>query len=116
MKRALAAALLLSAIGYAIWSYAVGGALNLMLAPEIDPESRLRQIQEYFDAWGVAAPIGYFLLVVIEVMLAPIPGTVLYLPGGAIFGWARGGALSLAGNVVGAGCACQIMRLLGRSH
>jgi uncharacterized membrane protein YdjX (TVP38/TMEM64 family) len=44
-------------------------------------------------------------------MVAPIPGTLLYAPGGAIFGGALGGTLSLAGNVIGATLACAVARL-----
>jgi uncharacterized membrane protein YdjX (TVP38/TMEM64 family) len=53
------------------------------------------------------------IVVAIEVILAPIPGTLLYLPGGVVFGWLVGGAASLAGNALGAGIACQVMRVLG---
>ena len=46
----------------------------------------------------------------VEVVVAPIPGTMLYAPGGVIFGGFLGGLLSLAGNVIGAGIACRLMR------
>ena len=116
MKRPVVAALFLTMVGYALWSYATDGILNLIFAPDIDAEARLTSIQNYFETWGPAAPVGYMLLVSLEVILAPIPGTVLYLPGGALFGWFVGGAMSLVGNVIGAGIACQIMRVLGRGY
>ena len=116
MKRALVAALLLALVGYAVWSYATGGAVNLLFSPGVDSEARLTGIQEYFKSWGPAAPLAYMLLVMLEVILAPIPGTVLYLPGGAIFGWSLGGTMALAGNMVGAGIACQIMCALGGNY
>jgi uncharacterized membrane protein YdjX (TVP38/TMEM64 family) len=74
---------------------------------------RHAQIQEYFLSWGSAAPIAYALIVTVEVVLAPIPGTLLYLPGGVIFGGFVGGSMSLAGNVLGAGVASYLMRTLG---
>ena len=54
-------------------------------------------------------------LVTIEVVIAPLPGAMLYAPGGIIFGAFWGGALSLLGNVIGAGIACRLSRsVLGR--
>jgi uncharacterized membrane protein YdjX (TVP38/TMEM64 family) len=47
------------------------------------------------------------------VLVAPLPGTLLYAPGGAIFGGFVGGTLSLVGNVVGAAIACVIGRMAG---
>jgi uncharacterized membrane protein YdjX (TVP38/TMEM64 family) len=38
---------------------------------------------------------------------------MLYAPGGLIFGPWLGGALALAGNVIGAGIACSLTRSLG---
>jgi uncharacterized membrane protein YdjX (TVP38/TMEM64 family) len=37
---------------------------------------------------------------------------MLYAPGGIIFGGFWGGLLALSGNVLGAGIACQLMRVL----
>ena len=60
----------------------------------------------------MAAPLAYFGFVTMEVVVAPIPGTMLYAPGGVLFGGFWGGLLSLSGNVMGAGIACQLMRSL----
>jgi uncharacterized membrane protein YdjX (TVP38/TMEM64 family) len=51
--------------------------------------------------------------VVVEVMVAPIPGAILYAPGGAIFGGFLGGTLSLIGNVIGASLATWLAARLG---
>jgi uncharacterized membrane protein YdjX (TVP38/TMEM64 family) len=116
VKRILPVVFLFALILLAVWSYTSGGTLHLMLSPGIDGETRFTRIQEYFQSWGPGGPIAYKLLVTTEVILAPIPGTILYLPGGALFGWWIGGTMSLAGNVIGAGIACQIMRVVGRSY
>jgi uncharacterized membrane protein YdjX (TVP38/TMEM64 family) len=113
MKRILIAIFLGLLVCYAAWSYLAGGIVNLLLDPNIPSELRVARIQSYFAEWGAAGPLAYMLIVMIEVILAPIPGTVLYLPGGVIFGWFVGGTMSLAGNVLGAGIACQVMRTLG---
>jgi uncharacterized membrane protein YdjX (TVP38/TMEM64 family) len=113
MKRLLIVLLLALLGSFCAWSYLGGGIVNLLLDPGIPSELRLLRIQDYFEAWGPAGPLAYGIVVTIEVILAPIPGTLLYLPGGVIFGWFVGGTASLAGNVMGAGIACQVMRVLG---
>jgi len=116
MKRILFGLLLLLIVFGVPWSYWTGGIMHVLLDPEVQSATRLVQIQDYFRGWGPAAPGVYLLVVIVEVILAPIPGTLLYLPGGLIFGWLVGGAMSLAGNVLGAGIACQIMRTMGRQR
>ncbi|HEX2524482.1 MAG TPA: hypothetical protein VHP35_20400, partial [Terriglobia bacterium] len=59
---------------------------------------RLALIQSSFHSYGTVAPGVYLLVVIAEVILAPIPGTLLYLPGGLVFGWLVGGSVYLAGN------------------
>jgi len=77
-------------------------------------EQRVRILQDYFRGFGPGAPIAYLLFVTIEVVVAPIPGLLLYAPGGLIFGAIPGGLLALAGNVLGAGISCLLARRLGR--
>lgn len=60
---------------------------------------------------AMAGPLGwlaYVLLVTIEVVVAPLPGILLYIPGGLIFGPWLGGSLALVGNILGAGLAAWI--------
>lgn len=76
-------------------------------------EERVRILQDYFRGFGAGAPIAYLLFVTIEVVVAPIPGLLLYAPGGLIFGAVPGGLLALAGNVLGAGLSCLLARRLG---
>jgi uncharacterized membrane protein YdjX (TVP38/TMEM64 family) len=70
-------------------------------------------LREYLAGWGPLAPVVYVLAVTLEVVVAPIPGTLLYAPGGAVFGGFMGGTLSLAGNVIGATIACLVARTFG---
>jgi uncharacterized membrane protein YdjX (TVP38/TMEM64 family) len=116
MKRLPLILLLVVVFCAAAWSYRVGGIMKVLLDPQVESTIRLAQIQDYFRTWGPVAPAAYLLVVIVEVLVAPIPGTLLYLPGGLIFGWLVGGAMSLAGNVLGAGIACQITRTIGRQR
>jgi uncharacterized membrane protein YdjX (TVP38/TMEM64 family) len=116
MKRTAAGLLLTAILSYAAWSYFNEGIVRMLIEPDITANVRLDSIRRYFEQWGAAGPLAYVFIVTVEVILAPIPGSVLYLPGGVIFGWPTGGAASLAGNVIGAGLACQLMRTLGRDY
>ena len=109
----LTRALLIAAIalvgGLLGWSYATGGIVRVLLHTGT-AEEKVSALRAFFGRLGVAAPLAYLGFVILEVVIAPIPGTMLYAPGGAIFGGFWGGLLSLAGNVIGAGVACELMR------
>lgn len=108
---ALAAGLALLVAGG--WGWRGGREL---VEPWFVPGSAARQVdglQRFFADCGPWAPLAYVGLVVAEVVIAPLPGLMLYAPGGLVFGPWAGGALSLVGNVLGAGLACALTRRLG---
>lgn len=92
------------------WSWWNGGIVFDLVRGDLAAAAKIERLREFFAAFGPAAPLVYFLLVTAEVVVAPIPGLMLYAPGGVIFGAFWGGAISLAGNVAGAGVACVIAR------
>jgi len=105
---------LLAAAAWAFASYRSGGFVSTLIEATNHSDQSLDLLREYIANWGSLGPVAYVLFVIVEVLIAPIPGTLLYAPGGAIFGGALGGTLSLAGNVIGATLACLIARLLER--
>jgi uncharacterized membrane protein YdjX (TVP38/TMEM64 family) len=109
----LVVALALAIAGSAVWSYRSGGIVGVLAARGVSAQERVRMVQEYFESLGAAAPLVYLGLVTIEVVVAPIPGLMLYAPGGVVFGGFLGGLISLAGNTLGAGIACGLIRWLG---
>jgi uncharacterized membrane protein YdjX (TVP38/TMEM64 family) len=112
--RVLAVVAIATVGGILGWSYISGGIFRVLLGSGTADE-KLSALRAFFDALGVASPLAYLGFVVLEVVIAPIPGTMLYAPGGVIFGGFWGGALSLSGNVIGAAIACQLMRVfIGR--
>jgi uncharacterized membrane protein YdjX (TVP38/TMEM64 family) len=98
---------------FAWWSYRHGGFVFALVQATSDRNESLDVLRRYLATWGVFGPLAYVLLVIVEVLIAPLPGTLLYAPGGAIFGGFLGGSLSLVGNVIGAGLACAIARFWG---
>jgi uncharacterized membrane protein YdjX (TVP38/TMEM64 family) len=95
------------------WSWANDGLAYDILRSDEAPAWKLARLKTFFDNCGAFAPVVYFLFVTVEVVVAPIPGLMLYAPGGLIFGGFFGGLIALAGNVAGAGIACQVTRSLG---
>jgi uncharacterized membrane protein YdjX (TVP38/TMEM64 family) len=94
------------------WSWWSHGIVYDLGRTDLDAPVKIHRIRTFFASCGPVAPLAYFAMVTTEVVVAPIPGLMLYAPGGAIFGPLVGGALSLAGNVVGAGIACLLARNL----
>lgn len=99
--------------GWAAWSWASGGVMAIVGRAAVDGDQTIEQLRQLIRGTGAWAPVVYVLAVIVEVMVAPIPGTLLYAPGGAIFGGFVGGTLSLIGNVIGAALATWIAASLG---
>lgn len=107
----LALALLLA--GGVVWSYASGGLAATLLSAELSAADKLAALRAFFLDLGMAAPAAYVAFVTVEVVVAPLPGAMLYAPGGIVFGGFWGGLLSTLGNTLGAGVACTLTRLFG---
>jgi uncharacterized membrane protein YdjX (TVP38/TMEM64 family) len=108
--------LLFIAIGLSAWalhSYWTAGFVYVLFTGTPDQGPWLERVREVVASWGPLAPVVYTLAVVVEVIVAPIPGTLLYAPAGAIFGGFVGGSLSLVGNVAGAAICAVIGRMIG---
>jgi uncharacterized membrane protein YdjX (TVP38/TMEM64 family) len=112
---ALAVVLLGLLVVWTIWSYRTSGLMHVLVAAAPEGQSRLDALRTYILGWGMLAPIVYVAAVIVEVLIAPVPGPLLYAPAGAIFGGLIGGTLSLIGNVTGAGIACWLGHTLGES-
>lgn len=97
----------------ATFSYLTTGFVYVLITGTPDQGPWLERVREAVAGWGRLAPLVYTLVVVVEVVVAPIPGALLYAPGGAVFGGFLGGTLSLVGNVIGAGIACALGGLVG---
>ncbi|MEI7701043.1 MAG: VTT domain-containing protein [Planctomycetia bacterium] len=99
------------AFGFLVW---VLVRLWLVLrTTDRSSEAMIAALRIFFDELGPAGSIAYVLIVAIEVVIAPVPGLILYAPGGLVFGPWLGGLLALAGNMLGAGLACGLSRRLG---
>ena len=99
--------------GTAAWSYFGDGLAATLLSDDLPADQKLAAVKRHFRAWGPWAPAAYILFVTAEVVIAPLPGLMLYAPGGVLFGGFLGGLYSLLGNLIGCAIACQLMRMAG---
>ncbi len=83
-----------------------GGYLALFRDPAL--------LREWLATWGTWAPIGIIALHVVQVLLAPIPGNVIGLASGYLFGIARGTLYSSLGTALGSLIAFTLARTYGR--
>jgi uncharacterized membrane protein YdjX (TVP38/TMEM64 family) len=116
VKQTLTTIAILVFMSALVVSYTSDGIISFLVRPGIASEDRIVLVQTYFKDWGALAPVAYVAMVTIEVIVAPIPGLMLYAPGGVIFGGFWGGLLSLVGNVLGAGISCQLIRIFGQKQ
>ena len=105
--------LMLAIAGWALASWFQGGAVAAVVRAALDGDEAIEKLRELILSAGAFAPLVYVVAVAIEVLVAPLPGALLYAPGGAIFGGFIGGTLSLVGNIVGAAIAAWIAGTFG---
>lgn len=78
----------------------------------IGDQERIRTYLHGFGAWG---PLVSITLMILQVILAPIPASVVQLSNGIVYGIWFGALLNLVGQMAGALLAFAISRVLGRS-
>lgn len=112
-KRLVALAGLIAVLALGLWSWQPGGLVSALIDAPPEGGTRLEAVRVWVLGWGALAPIVYLVAVALEVIVAPIPGAILYAPGGAIFGGFIGGTLSLIGNTAGAAIAAWLAATFG---
>lgn len=77
--------------------------------------SNPQDIRTYISSFGIWAPLIFTGLYVFQIIVAPIPGTLMNFSGGLLFGWWTGVFYSWISCVVGAAISISVMRAFGRS-
>lgn len=103
-----AALIILAVVSYR-WFDAAYGPVDW--AEVFASRENLRGFVEQFDPYG---PLVFFIVQALQVVVAPVPGNVTALAGGALFGLWSGFAISTAGLVAGSVVAFAIARFYGR--
>lgn len=79
-----------------------------------DLESGIRDLREYLLGFGIWAPVVSSLLMIIQMIAAPIPGQLVTFTNGLLFGSFWGTALSWSSAMVGAALCFAIGKSFGR--
>lgn len=74
----------------------------------------ISEIKAYIGSFGIFAPIVFILLQILQAVVAPIPGAILVIAGGLIWGTILGGLLSIIGAFTGSVICFALSRILGR--
>ena len=98
--------------------YAALASIGVFYKP-LSPESLLRKentdaVASYVLSYGLAAPVFFIALQVCQVVVVPIPGQVIGIIAGYIFGWKLGTAYTMIGLALGMIIVFTLSRKLGR--
>lgn len=74
----------------------------------------VEELQDFVSGYGVWAPLVFFFLQVIQVILAPIPGSVTTLFGGIFFGFWKAMLISVSAVFTGSILLFLMAKYLGR--
>lgn len=72
-------------------------------------------LENFIGSLGLLGPLIFLLLQIFQVVVAPVPGNVLTLVGGALFGFWPGFLLSYLGNIIGSVLGFLLARKAGRA-
>lgn len=100
------------------WPWLGAGLIIAILVVLWKPVSQIGAdpaiIRGWIEPLGPLAPLAFFLLNVIQIIVAPIPGYPIQVLGGILFGFVPGTIYTVGGMVVGGTAAAWLGRRLGR--
>lgn len=92
----------------------IGWFVSLGLAGKLAMFSSAEALQAWVDGFGAAAPVVFFVLQVVQVIVSPIPGGATTLVGAMLFGFWPAFVLSTAAVLTGSLLAFGLARVFGR--
>jgi uncharacterized membrane protein YdjX (TVP38/TMEM64 family) len=110
---------IVNAVVILLGAYATLAGIGVFYKP-LSPESLLRKentdaVAHYVLSYGSWAPVFFVALQVCQVVVLPIPGQVIGIVAGYIFGWKLGTIYTMAGLAFGMIIVFTLSRKLGRS-
>jgi len=73
-----------------------------------------QEVRDYVQGFGAFGPLIIILLIIMEVIIAPIPGVIIAIGSGYAFGALKGTLYSYIGNIIGTSIAFALSRHFGR--
>ncbi len=74
----------------------------------------MEQIQNYVASFGPLAPLIFFAIQFLQVIISPIPGNITTIAGSVMFGFVNGFLISFAAVFLGSICAFLLGKKFGR--
>ena len=71
-------------------------------------------LKEYVSSFGPLAPVIFFVIQFLQVIISPIPGNITTLAGGVMFGFVKGFIISVSAVFLGSVCAFLLGKKFGR--
>ncbi len=99
---------------FAIFVVLLAAAIIILWRPLALIFSSPDSVRAYISGFGVFAPLAFIFLVILQVLLAPIPGQIAGLAGGYIFGFVLGTLYSMIGLILGSFIVFLLSKKLGR--
>jgi uncharacterized membrane protein YdjX (TVP38/TMEM64 family) len=93
---------------------AVIGLLTALWGPLSHVGEDTAMVRGWIEGLGPLAPLTFFLLNVVQIVVAPIPGYPVQVLGGILFGLIAGSVYTVGGMVTGGTLAAWLGRRLGR--
>jgi uncharacterized membrane protein YdjX (TVP38/TMEM64 family) len=95
---------------------AVASVIFIYYAPQIlKILSSMDNFREYIRSTGSWGPIMFILFQVLQIVVSPIPGEIVQIAGGYIYGVGLGTLYNMIGMVLGSAMAFYFTRFIGRS-
>ena len=100
---------LLTIIAALVALYYIGRSFGLFKVFESQ-----ESLKEYVSSFGPLAPLIFFIIQFLQVIISPIPGNITTLAGGIMFGFVKGFVISVAAVFLGSICAFLLGKKFGR--
>ncbi|UPK44745.1 TVP38/TMEM64 family protein [Paenibacillus pabuli] len=78
--------------------------------------SSMDNFRAYIHSTGHWGPVMFMLFQILQIVVAPIPGEVVQVAGGYIYGTALGSLYTTAGLILGSAIAFYFTRFIGRAY
>ena len=108
-KQVVWLSVLLSVLAALIALYYIGRSFGLFTVFESQ-----ESFKEYVSSFGPLAPLIFFIIQFLQVIVSPIPGNITTLAGGIMFGFAKGFIISVTAVFLGSVCAFLLGKKFGR--
>jgi uncharacterized membrane protein YdjX (TVP38/TMEM64 family) len=74
----------------------------------------VNSVKKYILSFGILAPVVSFMLMVLQSLVAPLPGFIITFANAGLFGWVNGAVLSWTSAMAGAALCFFLAKFLGR--